>query len=345
MAQTIVKEYEDGKACYSNESRTVDHDKPQKTSDGKVGYDCTSFVSCCYKAAGLSDFYAGQTGQGNVADNTLVQEVLKKGGKIWFADTEGMAQALPGDVMMTYGSGKLDKNKIADGSGCKATHAIIYMGDGMIAHSSSPKYGIKYEKADYYVTGKHAGHSFFLRPQSLIDADKAATNSGGTGPDETAGTIDGMNYVCKLGQARCTEYGTWDGSESAVASGKPWSKCLNQTVASHNLPFGTKIYIPGLKGKVNNTGLFTVEDTGGYTFDFDVCTSRTCNITGFYEAYIISYGTSKGLAASFTKMKKVVDPDGTKFANAWNEYMKHGGCLIKFNKFSSEDANATWWKK
>ena len=345
MAQTIYQECVDGKAWYCNDPRTVDHDKPQKMSDGRIAYDCTSLVSCCYKAAGLSDFYDKRTGQGNVAANTLVQEVLKKGGKIWFADAEGMAQALPGDVLMTYGSAKLDKNKIADGSGCKASHAIIYMGDGQIIHASSPKAGIKSEKADYYVTGKHAGHSFFLRPQSLIDADKAATNSGGTGPDETAGTIDGMNYVCKLGQARCTEYGTWDGSEAAVASGKPWSQCLNQTVASHNLPFGTKIYVPGLKGKVNNTGLFTVEDTGGYTFDFDVCTSRTCNVTGFYEAYIISYGTSKSIASSFTKMKKVVDPNGTKFANAWNEYMKHGGCLIKFNKFNSEDANASWWKK
>ena len=44
-------------------------------------------------------------------------------------------------------------------------------------------------------------------------------------------------------------------------------------------------------------------------------------------------------------MKKVVDPSGTKFANAWKEYMKNGGCLIKFSKFNSEDANATWWKK
>ena len=354
MAMTIVQEHKDGKACYSNDPRTIDHDKPQKINGTKcgmtnpIGYDCTSLVSCCYKAAGLSDFYDGRTGQGNVAENTLVQEVLKKGGKIWFADTEGMAQALPGDVLMTYKHAPLDKNKIADGSGCKATHAIIYMGDGMIAHSSEPKpapEGIRYEKADYYVTGKHAGHSFFLRPQSLIDADAAQNSNGGTGPDETAGTIDGINYVCKLGQARCTEYGTWDGSEAAVASGKPWSQCLNQTVASHNLPYGTKLYIPGLKGKVNNTGMFTVEDTGGYTFDFDVCTSKSYNITGFYEAYIISYGTSKSIAESFTKMRQVVDPNGTKFANAWNEYMKHGGCLIKFNKFSSVDANATWWKK
>ena len=262
MAKLICQECKDGKAWYSD-VRTIDHDKPQKMSDGRIGYDCTSFVSCCYKAAGLSDFYDGRTGQGVVANNTLAQEVLKKGGEIWFADKEGMAKALPGDVLMTYKYDKINKDHLKDGIDCRATHAIIYMGDGMIAHASSPKAGIKYEKADYYITGKKAGHSYFLRPKSLVDADKAAANNGGIGPNETAGTIDGMNYVCKLGKARCTEYGTWDGSAAEVSSGKPWSQCLNKTVASHNLPFGTKIYIPGLKGKVNNTGLFTVEDTGG----------------------------------------------------------------------------------
>ena len=349
MAMTIVQEHRDGKACYSNDPRTIDHDKPQRIKGTKcgmtnpIGYDCTSMVSCCYKAAGLSDFYNGRTGQGNIAKNTLVQEVLKKGGKIWFADTEGMAQALPGDVLMTYKPAPLDKNKIADGSGCKATHAIIYMGDGMIAHSSEEKPapdGIRYQKADYYITGKKAGHSFFLRPKSLIDADAAQNSNGGTGPDETAGTIDGMSYVCKLGQARCTEYGTWEDSEAAVASGKPWSQCVNHAVASHNLPYGTKIYIPGLKEKVNSTGLFTVEDTGGYCFDFDVCTSKAYNITGFYEAYIISYGTGP-IAKSFTYGRRVT---GARFGKAFRNYMEHGGCLIKFNKFDSEDANATWWK-
>ena len=342
MAKLICQECKDGKAWYCGDPRTIDHDKPQKMSDGRTGYDCTSFVSCCYKAAGLSDFYDGRTGQGVVANNTLAQEVLKKGGEIWFADKEGMAKALPGDVLMTYKYDKINKDHLKDGIDCRATHAIIYMGDGMIAHASSEKAGIKYEKADYYITGKKAGHSYFLRPKSLVDADKAAANNGGIGPNETAGTIDGMNYVCKLGKARCTEYGTWDGSAAEVSSGKPWSQCLNKTVASHNLPFGTKIYIPGLKGKVNSTGLFTVEDTGGYTFDFDVCTSTSFNITGFYEAYIISYGTDKRIAESFTYGRKAT---GGRFEKAFREYMKYGGCLIKFNKFDSEDANASWWKK
>ena len=161
------------------------------------GFEATS-VSQLADAVGIrkASLYSYFENKQAILD-ALVQEVLKKGGKIWFADAEGMAQALPGDVLMTYGSAPLDKNKIADGSGCKASHAIIYMGDGQIIHASSPKAGIKSEKADYYVTGKHAGHSFFLRPQSLIDADAAQNSNGGTGPDETAGTIDGMNYVCK----------------------------------------------------------------------------------------------------------------------------------------------------
>ena len=357
MALTIHNEHKNNDANYSNSPRTIDHDKPQRVNGtiggmkNPIGYDCTSLVSCCYKAAGLSNFYNGHTGQGSVANNSLVQDVLKKGGKIWYADTAGMAQALPGDVLMSWKGGKLDKNKIADGSGCKASHAMIYMGDGKIIHASKPAAapdGIKYEKADYYITGSHAGHSFFLRPQSLIDADAQASSSSGGGVIETPGTIDGVSYVAKLCNARCTEYGTWEKGMGAgtLASGKSWSSYVNKCVASHNLPYGTKIYIPKLKGVVNKDGMFTVEDTGGHCFDFDVATSPKKNSAGFYDAYIVSYGSGP-VAASFTAGKEACDKSfgANAFESSFKEYMKYGGCLIKFSKFSSKDANASWWKK
>lgn len=346
MAQTIVKEYKDGKAKYSNSPRTIDHDKPQKCSDGKIGYDCTSFVSCCYKAAGLSDFYDGRTGQGSAGSNTLAQEVVKKGGKIWFADKDGMAKALPGDVLMTYGSAKIDKNKLSNGSGCKASHAIIYMGDGMIAHSSSPSSGIKYEKADYYVTGKHAGHSYFLRPQSLIDADKASSDNGGSGIDETAGEIDGVKYIMALKGSKCTQYKEGEGGYKDALGNRLYSSKCN-TVASHNLPYGTKVYIPYFKGKqtANPSCIFTVTDTGNAGFDFDIC----CPASVYYgnkrmDVYVVSWGSGKGTAASVTYAYKHMSHS----ESMWRDYVKNGGTTYKVTKFCKDDVNITsqdFWTK
>ena len=346
MAQTIVKEYKDGKAKYSNSPRTIDHDKPQKCSDGKIGYDCTSFVSCCYKAAGLSDFYDGRTGQGSAGSNTLAQEVVKKGGKIWFADKDGMAKALPGDVLMTYGSAKIDKNKLSNGSGCKASHAIIYMGDGMIAHSSSPSSGIKYEKADYYVTGKHAGHSYFLRPQSLIDADKASSDNGGSGIDETAGEIDGVKYIMALKGSKCTQYKEGEGGYKDALGNRLYSSKCN-TVASHNLPYGTKVYIPYFKGKqtANPSCIFTVTDTGNAGFDFDICCPASVYYgNGRMDVYVVSWGSGKGTAASVTYCYKHMAHSET----LWRDYVRNGGTTYKVTKFCKDDVNITsqsFWTK
>ena len=355
MALTIVQEHKDGKAVYSQSPRTVDHDKPQHVKGVKcgmtnpIGYDCTSFVSCCYKAAGLSDFYSGTTGQGNIANNTLLQEVLKKGGKIWFADTEGMAQALPGDVLMSYKS-KLDKNKIADGSGAKASHAMIYMGDGMIAHSSrtaAPPKGIRHEKADYYITGSHAGHAYFLRPKSLVDADAAASSSSGgnSGIEEKAGTIDGVSYVMALKGSKCTQYKEGEGGyKDALGNRLDSSKC--NTVASHNLPYGTKVYIPAFKNKqsVNPSCIFTVTDTGNAGFDFDICCSPSVwSDSTRLDVYVTEWGTGK-VSSSHTYAYK----NFPVYESMWKDYVKNGGTTYKVTKFNSDDANITqqdFWKK
>ena len=350
MALTIVQEHKDGKAYYSNSPRTVDHEKPQKMKNGMIGYDCTSLVSCCYKHAGLSDFYSGTTGQGNVKNNTLLQEVLKKGGKIWFADSEGMSKALPGDVLMSWRGGKLDKNKIADGSGAKASHAMIYMGDGKIAHASKPAAapnGIRYEKADYYITGSHAGHSYFLRPKSLVDADAAAANSGGgnSGVEEKAGTIDGVSYVMALKGSKCTQYKEGEGGyKDALGNTLSSAKC--NTVASHNLPYGTKVYIPAFKNKqsVNPSCIFTVTDTGNAGFDFDICCSPSVwSGSTRFDVYVTQWGTGKA-SSSHTYAYKHFPV----YESLWKDYVKNGGTTYKVTKFNNDDANITskdFWKK
>ena len=354
MALIIVQEHKDGKAVYSQRPRTVDHEKPQRVSGTKcgmqnpIGYDCTSFVSCCYKHAGLSDFYSGTTGQGSIANNTLLQEVLKKGGKIWFADTEGMNQALPGDVLMSYSS-KLDKSKIADGSGAKASHAMIYMGDGMIAHSSrtaAPPKGIRYEKADYYITGSHAGHAYFLRPKSLVDADAAASSSGGgSGVEEKAGTIDGVNYVMALPKSKCTQYKEGEGGYKDALGNTLNSKKCN-TVASHNLPYGTKVYIPAFKNKqsVNPSCIFTVTDTGNAGFDFDICCSPSVwSSVERFDVYVTEWGTGKASSSQTYAYKNF-----PVYESMWKDYVKNGGTTYKVTKFNNEDANITsqdFWKK
>lgn len=76
--------------------------------------------------------------------------------------------------------------------------------------------------------------------------------------------IDGHSYVHKFDHAVVTEYYVGDNCGTSGKIG-----CMGTTLkenyscASHNMPCGTKIYIPSLKGVINDTGIFEVEDTGG----------------------------------------------------------------------------------
>ena len=74
-------------------------------------------------------------------------------------------------------------------------------------------------------------------------------------------TVSTPNYVYDLGKCVITNYYANDelGSGSKGALG---TKLVpNYSCASHNLPYGTKVYIAGLKGKVNSDGIFEVHDT------------------------------------------------------------------------------------
>ena len=431
-AYKIVADHKAGKATYCGTMRTVDPDKPVvypgslNGCTNPVTYDCTSFVSCCYKAAGLTSFYAKSASQGS-----LIAEAKSGGYEMWLGDEAGFAKALPGDVLVKASAGKISNFNAS--SPPPISHAMIYTATNEISHASQSK-PVPNAIVTKTVTASdsyYGGRVFFIRCKELIDADKAAenksnveenpdgstngdsdsnnskdNNNGSTGGNNsglmtvnangiaTASTIntnnntittkpgnttlqtssneeapispsyssepayilsseyeekkknskymiDGYEYACKLSYARCTEHGPWDGTNTVVSKG--WGAIANRVCGSHNLPYGTVIYIPELKGVVNPDGIFTVRDNGKHAFDFSIATSKVFNITDFYTVYVLSYGTG-AVTESFTETKRRVDPDAVKYAAAWREYMKFGGCLVHFGKFNNQDVMATWWR-
>ncbi len=203
------------------------------------------------------------------------------------------------------------------------------------------------------------------------------TESGGTGGGTTGdgvtdtgtteytncvseqGTIDGNKYVYKLKQSKITAYG----GDSGSACNIPLN--LGRTCGSFNLPYGTKVYIPSLKGKsitdgngktVTCDGIFTVNDTGvgGTDFDLYMSTKSDTNAESVFgntrreDVYILSYGSGYGYAWSYTQSYKWAYNNGTLSAYkvAFKDYIKYGGTLINFLKFKNDDANirsSTYW--
>ena len=203
------------------------------------------------------------------------------------------------------------------------------------------------------------------------------TESGGTGGGTTGdgvtdtgtteytncvseqGTIDGNKYVYKLKQCKITAYG----GDSGSACNIPLN--LGRTCGSFNLPYGTKVYIPSLKGKsitdgngktVTCDGIFTVNDTGvgGTDFDLYMSTKSDTNAESVFgntrreDVYILSYGSGYGYAWSYTKSYEWAYKNGTLSAYkvAFKDYIKYGGTLINFLKFKNDDANirsSTYW--
>lgn len=203
------------------------------------------------------------------------------------------------------------------------------------------------------------------------------TESGGTGGGTTGdgvtdagtteytncvseqGTIDGNKYVYKLKTCKITAYG----GDSGSACNIPLN--LGRTCGSFNLPYGTKVYIPSLKGKsitdgngktVTCDGIFTVNDTGvgGTDFDLYMSTKSDTNAESVFgntrreDVYILSYGSGYGYAWSYTQSYKWAYNNGTLSAYkvTFKDYIKYGGTLINFLKFKNDDANirsSTYW--
>jgi 3D (Asp-Asp-Asp) domain-containing protein len=185
------------------------------------------------------------------------------------------------------------------------------------------------------------GNYVFVRPADLIEADKVAaqqaqSSGGGLGGGliEESGTISGQNYVAKIPGAVVTAYTDLGAGASGLGC------AYNSTCASHNLPYGTKIFIPGLVGQAGQ-GIYTITDTGGPLFDFDICTSSWAGKTNM-DAYVLEWGTGK-VAGSYTYFIDYYLERNTwsTYVDAWNTYKNMGGKLIGCTKFSQDDANIT----
>lgn len=318
------------------------------------GFDCSSLVGCCYEKAGMS-YMKGLT----CSMGTLQSTAKAHGATFWRYADSGFTRAKAGDIIMFANDGyTVTTSNMAT---VRTHHTAIYMGNGYIAEASGYKKGIIYSK---YNLSKQA---FFIRLPELDKADSASSTGGTTVKEEYVncfnekGTIDGKSYIYRLHDARCTCYAA---AESNTIGASGLGTHMGKTVASLNIPYGTKIYIPGLKGqtwtnangtKVTLDGVFTVTDTGVGMFDFDIvagstasaCTSNYKN-PGRYEVYVLEWGTSTKSTWSYTDSYAWAYKAGTltKYKAAFKNYITNGGVLMNCLKFYNDDANirsSTYW--
>lgn len=214
-AKEIVKLHQDGLASYSQYPRTIDDTKRKyiakgtyvkmgsnswgyagstyfgistSVNDGKgvIGYDCSSFASCCYMNAGLNSMY-----NGNCSGGTIMSEITKNGGMMWLANAEGRKKAKPGDCIM-FCTNHIPTQADMDNRKLLATHHIgVYIGDDQMAHASQwaqvPN-AIKISNVSSYGTLKYA---FFIRPKDLQETDTKEPVIEDTTTDE------GNNIIAK----------------------------------------------------------------------------------------------------------------------------------------------------
>ena len=364
-AEEIVKMCQNKKAWYSQYNRTTDWNNKQiiryssetissqgvkKTYSqpswavGKAyGFDCSSFVGVCYQAAGY-DFAKGLS----CAGGTLQSMAKKHKALAWrYIDTQ-FEQALPGDIVMfANDSVTVTKDNMFS---CKTHHTAIYMGEGYIAEAIGYTSGIQKRKR------KTNDKWFFFRIEELQKADLIGDTSNnstqeGTNCFDESGTIDGNNYIYRFANARCTAYG------SSATTGAGGNLEIGKTCGCHNLPYGTKLYIPALKGKFgNSTGIYTCRDTGGYTTDFDLLIASTESKAESLlgnpintDVYVLKWGDGK-VAWSFTEAIEWCNKyyGVGYFHTSWTYYMKYGGCTINFWKFKDDDKDIkseSWYNK
>lgn len=318
------------------------------------GFDCSSLVGCCYEKAGMG-YMKGLT----CSMGTLQATAKQHGATFWRYADSGFTKAKPGDIIMFANDGyTVTTSNMAT---VRTHHTAIYMGNGYIAEASGYKKGIIYSK---YNLSKQA---FFIRLPELDKADSTSSTGGTTVKEEYVncfnekGTIDGKNYIYRLHDARCTCYAATE-SNSSGRSGL--GTHMGKTVAAQNIPYGTKIYIPGLKGqtwtnangtKVTLDGIFTVTDSGIACFDFDIvagstssaCFSNYSNPQRF-DVYILEWGTSTIQNYSFSDTYRIAYNNGvlSRYKSAFKNYISNGGVLINLLKFYNDDANirsSTYW--
>lgn len=195
-AKEIVQLHKDGLASYSQSPRTIDDSNRKYIKNGTyaklgsnkwgtvgstyngistdvnngkgvIGYDCSSFVSCCYLNAGLTSLF-----NGNCSGGSIMSEITKNDGMMWLANAEGRKKALPGDCIMFCSNNHAPTQKEMDNKKLLSTHHIgVYIGDDQMAHASkwtTVPNAIKISKLSTYTSLSTA---FFIRPKDLQETD------------------------------------------------------------------------------------------------------------------------------------------------------------------------------
>lgn len=171
--------------------------------------------------------------------------------------------------------------------------------------------------------------------------NKVNDSEYGDGCEEIDEVIDSHKCCFKFNNAVLTQYA----GDEVGAYGE---LVYDNHCAAHNLPYGTLLYIPILKGVINNTGLFTVMDTGSHGMDFDIYTKKEIGkING--DVYVVSWGKGP-IGWSFTQAIEYHINNKTieKFNSAWSLYNRMNGCTINFWKYKTDDRDITsksWYDK
>ena len=356
-AEEIVNMCVNHKANYSQRYRTISYKSPNTIKSRSeyvgstlynqpswvvlnetIGYDCSSFTGVCYEYAGI-EYLKGLS----CSAGSLQATCKSHGAKFWrYTGQESVNKLKPGDIIMVANNGAVvTDNNMATVS----THHVMISGGGnTVLHASGFNSGILKQNINF--TNKH----FFIRIPEVAELDKNNSSNITNSSDSEHknvfyenGTIDGMNYVAKLTNCRMTAYYS---QNTTGGSGLPLS--VAKSVGSFNLPYGTKIFIPYLKGRWGNTdGIVTVSDTGVGCTTFDLYLGKTLSdVTSKMksplnvDAYIIEYGTGKiawSYTESFNWAYNYYNGNISRFKTAFNNYMQYGGTLINFWKFKDDD--------
>lgn len=241
----------------------------QVGSNGKYQFDCSGLVHWTYNQAGVK--ISRETA------NTYYNMCTP----IKFEDLS------PGDLVFN--------NKKSNGNW---GHVMIYIGDGKVIEAANERKGVIESKVP---TGSGVVYGR-LKALEKIDKNEVITQSSTTNDGRSKGTIDGKSYVHAFPKAICTCYSDVGGTASGEYATADGSIC-----AAHNIPAGTKIYIPGLK-HVNGTGIFKVSDTGGPYFDFDINTTKSIG-KGAYDTFVLSWGTGKMMYSFESAKQQQIDKE------------------------------------
>ena len=353
MAKMIVDDHNKLMAAYDQNggNRTINYDKKVLKKISRVNpnepiaiYDCSSFTSCAYNYAGLKSIYGKTSGD---------QMAVMKKGKTWPATLESSKDALPGDLIWHPG------------------HIGVYIGEGKVAHAANSTYpdrpDIRIDDLDKALKYSFKNNPLFGRPKDLIEADeKAAAMGGNVNIVNGKIMINGKEYptLAEIKGAVCTPYhaNTYKGGGGNYSrTGQKYLDIVTgqkikvptetqgreqiKYCASHNLPYGTQVFVPALKEKGLGNGILMVVDTGGHVFDFDINMNDKA-LAKFggkqkLDVYVLKWGEDSVISPSYVKAANFYSAaTRKKLSAAWRAYIEMGGKLIKFHKFNREDMQA-----